>query len=122
MKLRNYKYILTFITITILATISLQIYWNIKNYHENKRTLLNEVQIAFDNSIEYYYAEDVKNDFLAFVDQDTTKNPDFIDFVMNDTTFKNNLPKRRNSIPKKKNDVFVRASKKLDSFNLKTTI
>jgi signal transduction histidine kinase len=122
MKLRNYKYILALITITILATISLQIYWNIKNYHENKRTLLNEVQIAFDNSIEYYYAEDVKNDFLAFVDQDTTKNPGFIDFVINDTIFKNNLPKRRNSVPKKKNDVFVRASKKLDTFNLKTTI
>lgn len=105
-----------------MATISLQIYWNIKNYHENKRTLLNEVQIAFDNSIEYYYAEDVKNDFLAFVDQDTTKNPGFIDFVINDTIFKNNLPKKRNSVPKKKNDVFVRASKKLDTFNLKTTI
>lgn len=105
-----------------MATISLQIYWNIKNYHENKRALLNEVQIAFDNSIEYYYAEDVKNDFLAFVDQDTIKNPNFIDFIINDTIFKNNLPKSGNYAPKKKDDVFIKASKKPDNFNLKTTI
>ncbi|RZK10454.1 MAG: two-component sensor histidine kinase, partial [Flavobacterium sp.] len=67
MKSGKYKYILLFITITILATIGLQIYWNIKNYRENRVQLIKEVQTAFDNSIDYYYVEDSKNNFLAFV-------------------------------------------------------
>ena len=52
---------------TILATISLQIYWNIKNYHENELRLVSDVQVAFDNSIEHYYIEDAKNTFVSFV-------------------------------------------------------
>jgi len=87
MKSKNYKYIILFITITILATIGLQVYWNIKNYRENKLRLINEVQIAFDNSIEYYYVEDSKDLFMAFVNNDTVTDDAFLDNLKLDTLF-----------------------------------
>lgn len=101
MKSKNYKSILLFITITILATISLQIYWNIKNYAENERRLINDVQLAFDNSIEHYYAEDAKNNFVSFVGNDTVKDPNFITKIIKDTVFKNNIPRSKRTIEKR---------------------
>ena len=98
MKSGKYKYILLFITITILATIGLQIYWNIKNYRENRVQLIKEVQTAFDNSIDYYYVQDSKNNFLAFVDEnDSISNDHFLDNVILDTVFKKNISKMRGS-------------------------
>lgn len=94
MKSKNYKYILFFISITIIATISLQIYWNIKNYAENKRRLINDVQIAFDNSIEHYYAEDVKSDFMTIIGHATVEDPHFVDKVMSDSVVINTIRKR----------------------------
>ena len=81
MKSRNYKYILAFISITILATIGLQIYWNVKNYAENERRLINDVQVAFDKSIEHYYEEDAKNTFMSFVENSLPN-------LQNDSVFK----------------------------------
>lgn len=96
MKSGKYKYILLFITITILATIGLQIYWNLKNYKENKVQLIKEVQTAFDESIEYYYVEDSKNNFLAFVDEnDSVNDDDFLDKIKLDTVFKNHISKSK---------------------------
>lgn len=88
MKTKNFKFIIAFITLTIVATIGLQVFWNIKNYSENKRQLVNEVLNAFDNGIEYYYVEDVKNDFVAFVGDSTMKTNSFIDKIKLDTVFK----------------------------------
>lgn len=97
MKSGKHKYILLFITITILATIGLQIYWNLKNYRENKVQFIQEVQTAFDNSIEYYYAEDSKNNILAFVDEnDAVPNDTFFNKIKLDTVFKNHVTRVRN--------------------------
>ncbi|WP_277014599.1 sensor histidine kinase [Flavobacterium lindanitolerans] len=104
MKSKNYKYILFFISVTIIATISLQIYWNIKNYAENKQRLINDVQIAFDNSIEHYYAEDVKTDFMTFIGNDTIKDSNFVQNIVSDSIFINAITKRKGK---------VKASKKL---------
>lgn len=89
MKSGRYKYILLFITITILATIGLQFYWNIKNYKEKKIQLIKEVQTAFDNSIEYYYVEDSKSNFMAIVgeNEDVTFD-DFMKHLEMDTILK----------------------------------
>lgn len=95
MKSKNYKYILFFISITIIATISLQIYWNIKNYAENKQRLINDVQIAFDNSVEHYYAEDVKTDFMTFVGNDSIRDPNFVQNIISDSIFIKALTKKR---------------------------
>jgi len=108
MKRKNYKYILLFITITVVATISLQLYWNFKNYKENQRQFINEVQLAFDNSIEYYYVEDVKNDFVAFVNKDkSVKGEDFLETIKMDTLFRKKV--------RLKNDG-LKSSKRKDTF------
>lgn len=96
MKSSKYKYILFFITITILATIGLQIFWNLKNYKENKVQLIKEVQTAFDNSIEYYYVEDSKNDFMAIVGEDNVPFDNLMDQLKIDTVFKRQKEKIRN--------------------------
>ncbi|RZJ99888.1 MAG: HAMP domain-containing histidine kinase, partial [Flavobacterium sp.] len=71
---------------------------NIKNYRENRVQLIKEVQTAFDNSIDYYYVEDSKNNFLAFVDEnDSLSNDTFFDKIKLDTVFKNNLSKMSGS-------------------------
>lgn len=69
MNSKTNRYILLFITITIIATIVLQIHWNIKNYNENKTRLTNEVQIAFDNSVEKYYAENAKKNVITMANR-----------------------------------------------------
>ena len=101
MKSRNYKYILAFITLTILATISLQIYWNVKNYGENEKRLINDVQLAFDNSIEHYYAEDAKNNIMSFVGNDSITAPDFVEKAFSDTAFTNSIPGRKQAAEKR---------------------
>lgn len=68
MKQQHYKVLLYFITITIVITIGIQVYWNVQNYNTNKQRLLNEVQISLDNSVEAYYADFAKADFLSYVD------------------------------------------------------
>lgn len=90
MNSKKYVYIILFISVTILATIGLQIFWNIKNYEENKSRLINEVQIALDNSIEYYYVEDSKENFLSFFNESSVSlsNDEFIENIKLDTVFK----------------------------------
>ncbi|NER12542.1 hypothetical protein GWK08_03750 [Leptobacterium flavescens] len=68
MKNRNRYLIINFIIVTIVATIAIQVYWNIKNYEINKQQLINEVQTALDNGVEIYYADLAKTDIIAFVD------------------------------------------------------
>ncbi len=54
---RRYKWILYFITLVILTTITIQFYWNYKNYLSNKQQLISDVQTSLDNAVENYYAE-----------------------------------------------------------------
>ena len=103
MNSKNYKYILIFITATVLATIGLQLFWNIKSFKENKIQLIKDVQTAFDNSIEYYYVEDSKNDFVAIVGNDSLlSKDDFFDNLKLDTVF-NKFPKTKSDSLAKKN-------------------
>lgn len=67
MKPKIYRIILIFISLTILATIGLQIRWNVSNYNENERRVLNDIQIAMDNTVENYYAEAAKKDVMLFI-------------------------------------------------------
>lgn len=122
MKIKNYKFIIIFITLTVLATIGLQIFWNIKSYKETKNQLIKEVQTAFDNSIEYYYVEDSKNDFVAFVDEnETIAKDDFIDNVINDSIFSKNIGKIKRSRTKKANNL-KKDTTKIDTSNFKISV
>ncbi len=93
MKQRNHKALLYFIAATIVATIGLQLYWNIQNYKVNKQRLLNEVQISLDNGVEAYYSDLAKTDFFAFVSDSigglhlSKKNISFWDHAASDSTF-----------------------------------
>jgi len=40
------------ITIVILSTICIQVYWNYKNYQINKQQLINDVQVSLDNAVD----------------------------------------------------------------------
>jgi two-component system phosphate regulon sensor histidine kinase PhoR len=99
MKPKIYKFILFIIIANVLATIGMQVFWNIKNYKENKTQLIKDVQTAFDNSIEYYYVEDSKNDFLAIYSNDNTiSNNEFINQLLLDSVFKKNKIGNRSTL------------------------
>lgn len=99
----NIKKIFLFISIVILATICLQAYWNYKNYISNKSRLFNEIQIAYDKALEIYFTEQSKNDVISFFSTDKNlKSKDFINLVLKDSLFKNEI---RTNTPKiKKTD------------------
>lgn len=56
MKQKNYRWILYSITLVILGTIGIQVYWNYKNYESNKQEYISDIQNILDESIERYYA------------------------------------------------------------------
>lgn len=63
---RRYKLILYIIVFVILGTISIQVYWNYKNYLVNKQQLINDVQVSLDNAVETYYANLAEKSTIAF--------------------------------------------------------
>jgi two-component system phosphate regulon sensor histidine kinase PhoR len=65
MNTKKYRWLLYTITLTIVATIAVQVYWNYKNYQQNKQRVINEIQLSLDNALEEYFADIVKADFLT---------------------------------------------------------
>lgn len=57
MQARHYKTTLYFIIGVIALTLGTQVYWSYKNYQATKQTLINEVQISLDNTVDRYYGE-----------------------------------------------------------------
>lgn len=57
MQNRNFSSILYFISVVILATLSIQFYWNYKNFKDGKQQLIREVQSSVANAIDSYYIE-----------------------------------------------------------------
>ncbi|SDR69388.1 two-component system, OmpR family, phosphate regulon sensor histidine kinase PhoR [Polaribacter sp. KT25b] len=68
MNIKKYKLLFYFITATIVATITVQFYWNYKNYEENKQRVTNEIQLSLDNAIEEYYSSIAKNSFITIIE------------------------------------------------------
>nr|WP_321235788.1 ATP-binding protein [uncultured Psychroserpens sp.] len=62
----KYKYILYLIAIVILCTIGIQVYWNYKNYTNNKQQLINDVQTSLDNAVNRYYEGLAKETTFGF--------------------------------------------------------
>ena len=67
----KHKRLLYLILLTVIATVGIQVYWNIQHYEVNKQSLITEVQNSFDTSVEAYYANLTKTDFFAFLDRDS---------------------------------------------------
>lgn len=76
MNTKKHYWVFYLIALTILTTIVVQFYWNYKNYQENKRQLVNEIQVSFDNAIEEYYADLAEEEFFSFIST-TGKYPNF---------------------------------------------
>ena len=53
----KYKSILYFISLVILATLCIQVYWNFKNYQTGRQQLINDVQTSLDNAVDQYFTE-----------------------------------------------------------------
>jgi signal transduction histidine kinase len=56
---------------TIMATISIQIYWNFINYKANKQELVNQVQQSLNNAVDTYYTEIAKTNWMSIIGTDT---------------------------------------------------
>ena len=63
---KRYQWILYIIMFVILGTITIQVYWNYKNYLVNKQQLINDVQHSLDNAVETYFAHLAENNTIAF--------------------------------------------------------
>ena len=63
---KRYQWILYSIVFVILGTITIQVYWNYKNYLVNKQQLINDVQHSLDNAVETYFAHLAENNTIAF--------------------------------------------------------
>ena len=68
----NLNRIFAVISLLVLATICLQVYWNYKNYLSNKIRLHNEVQIVYDFALEKYFDEASKETFISVFSKDST--------------------------------------------------
>ncbi|MBQ4818503.1 HAMP domain-containing sensor histidine kinase [Aquimarina sp. MMG016] len=66
MQEKSYKNILYFITVVILTTLAIQVYWNFKNYQAGKQQLINEVQTSLDNAVDQYYINLAKKNTIGF--------------------------------------------------------
>ena len=72
----KYRYILYIISVVIIATIAMQVYWNFVNYKANKQQLINDVQISLDKAVDDYYAALAERTTVGiFLEGDKQKDP-----------------------------------------------
>ncbi|QNK76382.1 HAMP domain-containing histidine kinase [Winogradskyella sp. PAMC22761] len=64
---KRYSWILYTIVVVIVATISIQVYWNYKNYQTNKQQLINDVQASLDKAVDDYYAALAERTTFGFI-------------------------------------------------------
>lgn len=79
----KYQWILYVIVTVIVSTITIQFYWNYKNYEINKQQLINEVQSSLDKAIENYYADLAEKSTIGFAFEATSSS----DIFGNDKVF-----------------------------------
>lgn len=75
-------YILFFIVAVIIATLSIQTYWNYKNYQTSKQQLINDVQTSLDNAVDLYYTQLATNSsFKVLGDSIKVTSADYFDRI-----------------------------------------
>ena len=89
MNTKKYNWILYLITVTILITVAVQLYWNYKNYEQNKQQIYNEIQLGLDNAVEEYYANISKKNFLTIVEPNDSNDSKILSTFMGSSTTKN---------------------------------
>jgi two-component system phosphate regulon sensor histidine kinase PhoR len=102
----NLKRIFTLISLLVLATVCLQVYWNYKNYLSNKIRLHNEVQIAYDFALEKYFDEASKETFISVFSKDSSvEMKDFIAKIKADSIFGKKMKNEKESRNLSKNNI-----------------
>lgn len=62
---RKYTYVLLLISLVIVATLSIQVYWNYKNYQESERQFIADVQTCLDQSVDDYFTNRAKENTMG---------------------------------------------------------
>lgn len=78
----NYKWVVYFIAITIIITIMVQVYWNLKEYQLNKQNLISKVQLSLDNSVEAYFANLTKSGIITYTSTEAGKSKEITDTIV----------------------------------------
>ncbi len=65
MRDRKYMYLLVLITLVILTTLCIQLYWNYKTYKESEQQLVTDVQSTLDQSVDQYFTKKAKDNTLG---------------------------------------------------------
>jgi two-component system phosphate regulon sensor histidine kinase PhoR len=109
MQTKKHNWILYLITATIITTIAVQVYWNYKNFEQNKQHVSNEIQLSFNTAIEEYFASLAKASFLTINGTQT------IDTILNGRMVHNqkNVFEWDSDNPKQMDSVFLKAEKRL---------
>lgn len=109
----RFRWILYIIVIVILSTITIQIYWNYKNYQNSKQQFINDVQVSLDNAVETYYANLAEKSTLDFAIEANSEGHFFnlnnrIDSIISKFDTTNNRFKQTKKINfEQKNDVII---------------
>ena len=117
MNIKKHNWILYLITVTIVVTIIVQLYWNYKNYKQNELHVTNEIQLSLDNAIEEYYAELTKERFFAIVEP---KNPTEKDKLKKKEVWSKIFSPYKKVIPPYKEDLEDSITPQFSSYNIRT--
>jgi two-component system phosphate regulon sensor histidine kinase PhoR len=108
MKNASYKKVMYFIAGTIVLTIVMQLYWNIREYQINKQNLISKVQLSLDNSVEAYFANLTRMGIITYTSLDSLNWKEKTDTIVVKTSSRRNFRKIIDStlynISKQEND------------------
>lgn len=93
----NYKLVVYFITLTVVVTIAVQVYWNYREYQINKQNLISNVQRSLDNSVETYFANLTKSGIITFTTKNTKNAEPVVDTIVVKTKSKRSFRKKIDS-------------------------
>jgi two-component system phosphate regulon sensor histidine kinase PhoR len=97
MNKKNYKWVVSFISITIIITIAVQVYWNYREYKINREQLIRNVQRSLDNGVEDYYANLTRSGMITYNSVDSIHDADKIDTILVRTKSRRGLRKKIDS-------------------------
>jgi len=97
MNKKNYKWVVYFIGVTIFTTITVQVYWNYREYQINKQNLISKVQLSLDNSVETYFANLTKSGIITYTSLNPIDSNDKTDTIIVSTNSRQNFRKKIDS-------------------------
>ncbi len=121
----KYPWVLYLISITILLSILVQVYFNVKNYQLNKIEFIKQVRLSLDNASDNYFSEIAKQEkerfhdiFKKFDESNTVKSVN-INKTKDSTNFFIEVQNKKNNVKVSVNSFFISDN---SSFNLKDSI